>query len=272
MSVRTNIAEKKYRKLSLKVNPEGFSYAIFDTLNHRILAAEEVNFGISANANKVDEQYLKAFLDNRELTKTYDDVVVLHENSLNAFVPQALFDDELAGSYLQYHTKVFETDFFAFDTIDNYEMNNVYIPFVHINNCLIDQFGPFDYRHANSVLATKLLDLSRNVEEKQIFAHFEKTHFELVIVQNRKLLFLNSFEYTTAADFIYYLLFTAEQLDLNPEYFKLQLLGTISEESELFKLAYKYVRNVSMLDVSDLQRSNEFSAEKNRRNFILFNS
>jgi len=272
MSIHTNISEKKYRKLTVQVSLDGFSYAIFDTLNHQVLAVEEVNFNDFSKTNKVEELYWKAFIDNRELTKTYDDVIVIHNNNLNTFVPQALFDDELAGSYLQYHTKVFETDFFTFDAMDNYEMNNVYIPYVNINNYLIDQFGPFDYRHVNSILVSKLLDMSRNVEEKQVFAHFGETHFELVVAQNRKLVLFNSFEYATAADFVYYLLFTAEQLNLNPEHFKLHLLGDISEGSELFRMAYKYVRNVSLLDVSDLQRNNNFSEEKNRKHFILFNS
>jgi hypothetical protein len=68
------------------------------------------------------------------------------------------------------------------------------------------------------------------------------------------------------------LLFTAEQLNLNPEYFRLQLLGDIAEDSELFRMAFKYVRNVLMLDVSELQHHNEFPAETNRKHFILFNS
>jgi hypothetical protein len=35
-------------------------------------------------------------------------------------------------------------------------------------------------------------------------------------------------------DFIYYVLFTAEQLSLNPENFPLELIGNIDSESEFF--------------------------------------
>ena len=54
--------------------------------------------------------------------------------------------------------------------------------------------------------------------------------------------------------------------------FRLHLLGNISEDSELFKIAYKYIRNVSLLDVSDLQKGNPFSTEQNLKHFILFQS
>jgi hypothetical protein len=86
------------------------------------------------------------------------------------------------------------------------------------------------------------------------------------------LLFFNSFDYQTKEDFIYYLLFTTEQLNLNPEYIKLQLLGDISEESEWFEMAYTYIRNVSLLDVSELQLHNNFSKAQNLKHFILFQS
>ena len=272
MQSNTNIADKKYRKLTISVSQQGFSYAITDTLNNRILMADEIDFTGYARSSKVEDHYWKAFIDNRELTKMYDEIVVLHNNSLNTFVPKPLFDDEYAGSYLQYNTKVFETDFFATDAIENSDLINVYIPYVNINNYLIDQFGPFEYRHTATVLVEKLLDLSRNIEDKQVYAHLSSGHFEIVVVQNRKLLLYNAFEYTTAADFIYYLLFTAEQLQLNPEHFRLQLLGTVDVESELFRLAYKYVRNVSLLDVSELQRNNTMTEAQNLKNFILFQS
>jgi hypothetical protein len=33
-----------------------------------------------------------------------------------------------------------------------------------MNNFFIDQFGTFDYKHANSILVTTLLDASKNID------------------------------------------------------------------------------------------------------------
>ena len=247
-----NITDKNYNKLSLQVTLNGFSYCICDTLNNKIVALKEINFNIFPESSKVEDLYWKAFNDYPELKEKYDEVIVLHDSNLNTFVPTALFDEEFLGSYLQYNTKVFETDFFAFDALPNYEMNHVFIPYVNINNFLFDQFSTFNYKHVNTILVSKLLELSKNIDEKQVFVHFSKNKFEIIVVQNQKLLLFNSFDFVTKEDFIYFLLFTIEQLNLNPEHFKLQLLGLISEESELFEIAYKFVRNVSLLDVSIL--------------------
>jgi hypothetical protein len=139
-----------------------------------------------------------------------------------------------------------------------------------MNNYFIDQFGTFDYKHANSILVQKLLEVSKNNDERKMFVHVSETHFEIVIVQNQKLQLFNTFDYKTSEDFIYFILFTAEQLHLNPESFKLELLGKIKEGDALDKIAYKYVRNVSLFDVSSIQ--NQFTESENREHFILLHS
>ncbi|RZJ66172.1 MAG: DUF3822 family protein [Flavobacterium sp.] len=268
---RPNITEKNYRKLTVRIGQTGFAFCTIDTLNDTVLSMKQVAFAEQQDSN-ADRQFENAFLQHSELLDKYDEIAVTHENGLNTFVPKALFDENFLGSYLQYDVKVFESDALAFDELPTYEMNNVYVPFATINDFLVNKFGNFDYRHATSVLVSRLLEISKNNDEKQVFAHFGDKRFELVIVQNQKLLLFNSFEYKTKEDFIYYLLFAAEQLSLNPEFFKLQLLGDVTQDSEFYQVAYKYVRNVSLLDVSKLQLRNEFSEADNRKHYILFQS
>jgi hypothetical protein len=55
---------------------------------------------------------------------------------------------------------------------------------------------------------------------------------------------------------LYYILFTAEQ-NLNPKT-SIGLIGNIDTESDYFKIAYKYIHNVSLIDVEDLRWNNYF--------------
>jgi hypothetical protein len=267
-----DITEKKYKKLSIQVSLTGLSFCCFDTLNNTVTSFKDIPFEHINKDLKVEDLFSNAFEEHPELNEQYDDVLVIHNNNLSTFVPSPLFDENYLGSYLQYNTKVFESDFFAFDEISNYEINAVYIPYVNMNNFFIDKFGTFDYKHANSILVTKLLDTSRNIDTTKMMVHFNHGHFEIVVIQNQKLLLFNSFEYQTPEDFIYYILFTAEQLNMNPENFPLELIGNITTESPFFKIAYKYIRNVSLIDVEDLRWNNYFSEIENRNHFILFNS
>ncbi|WP_418262961.1 DUF3822 family protein [Flavobacterium faecale] len=267
-----NITEKKYKKLSIQVSLTGLSFCCFDTLNGTVSSFHEVYFDTFEKGIKIEELFSEAFEKYSELNQDYDDVLIIHNNNLSTFVPTALFDENYLGSYLQYNTKVFETDFFAFDEISNYQINSVYIPYVNMNNYFIDKFGSFDYKHANSILVSKLMDESKNNDTKTMWVHFAQGHFEIVVIQNQKLLLFNSFDYQTPEDFLYYLLFTAEQLQMNPENFPLELIGDITTDSPFYKIAYKYIRNINLKEVEDLRWNNYFSEAENRKHFILFNS
>ncbi len=265
------ITDKNYKRLSIQISLNGLSFCCRDLLSQSITTYKAIDFKTYPKNYSIEECLWKSFLDENELTQSYDEVLVLHDNMLNTFVPIPLFDEAYKGSYLQYNTKVFETDYFTFDPIKKYDMVNVYVPYVNINNYLIDQLGSFEYLHSASILVTKLLENSKNEEAITMFVHFMHNHFEIVVIQNQRLLLFNTFEFNTPDDFIYYLLFTAEQLQLNPETVQINLLGAISEASELYKIAYRYIRNVALYDVPVTDNA-AITAEERRRHFILFHS
>lgn len=266
----TSVIDKMYQKLAIQVSLNGLSFATFDTLTNQPLVFQKITFGTFEKNIPMEELFSNVFIKYPELNSSYDEVVVIHANNLATFVPSALFDEEYLGSYLQFNTKVFETDFYAFDQLEKHEINTVYIPYVNMNNYFIDRFGAFDYKHAYTILIEKLLAISKNNEERKMYVHVSDTQFEIVVIHNQKLELINSFEYHTPEDFIYYILFTAEQLQLNPEYFKLELLGMVNEESPLFQMAYKYVRNTVLMEINSY--FNSFSEAEKREHFILLNA
>ena len=80
----------------------------------------------------------------------------------------------------------------------------------------------------------------------------------------------NSFIFQSRTDFIYYLLFCAEQLKFNTEYLELVLLGEIIENDSLYNIAYKYIKNVSFIENrSSHSYADAFNEEIKRQFFIL---
>jgi len=264
-----DITQKNYKKLSIQVSLSGLSFCVFDLLTNKVLTTNTVEFP----KNSVLEEVLwKAFVDNIILSNSYDEIVVIHDNNLNTFVPNSLFNEDYLGSYLQYNIKVFSTDFFASDFLKNHDMHNVYVPYVNINNFLLDQFESFDYKNCNTVLVNKILELSSTTTEKQVFVHFQNNNFQIIVAKESNLLLFNSFEYSTPEDFIYYILFTYEQLQLNPDTVALNLLGALTIESEYYTIAYKYIRNCSLLNTSAISSTLGKSEDEIRNHFILFHS
>lgn len=242
----STILQKKYKNLYLQVSKKEIQFCIKDTLRNTIEILNSFETENILLPQFSEDSFSLAFkkIDNYQIE--FDEVFVLHQNSWCTFVPNALFDSDFLSSYLQFSTAVFETDFITHDSIENYEKHCVYMPFVNINNFLIDKYGSFTYKHTASILVKKLLDFSKNKENPLLFIQINSNFFQLVVVQNQKLLFFNSFDFLTETDFIYHVLFTLEQLNLNAETVETNLIGEISKDHEIFKIAFKYIRNITL--------------------------
>ena len=263
------ITTKNYKKLVLQAAASGVSFCVLDILNQDVKQLEHFPFIKTA---PIDDELWRLFMKFPELRLRYDEIIVLHDNAFNTPVPTALFDDSYPGSYLQYNTRVFEADVYAWDALGSYDITNVYVPLMNINNYLIDRLGTFEYKNTNSILIEKLLDASVNAIEKQVFVHIQPGHFEIVITHGQKLLLFNSFEYAAPEDFLYYLLFTMEQLSLNPETVNVWFLGTIDTYTPLYTLAYIYIRNVALYNAGALATHWQLTPEAALQNFILLNA
>ena len=81
-----------------------------------------------------------------------------------------------------------------------------------------------------------------------LFVNTGHAHIDILQIKDKKLDYYNTFRYNTAEDFMYYLVFVVEQLNLNPESVQLMLLGEIEKHSPLSDLMHKYIRNIQFLE------------------------
>jgi len=265
----SNISLKKTKNIALSIqfSLDGFSFCVTDSETKEKIYFTAYQFEETLNSPEdLLEKIQFIFKTNRNLQYTYDSVLVIHKNNLSTLVPSKYFDENALTSYLNFNIKVLSTDFIAFDEIASSNAKNVYVPYININNYLFQNFGEFEYRHHHTILVEKLLMLEGS-NDKTMFVNVSKNSFDIVVLENKKIIFLNSFLYYTKEDFIYYILFTAEQIQLNTEIFKLYFMGEIQTESEIYKIAYKYIKNIFFLEsqnfiFKDLEASNH-------SNFIL---
>jgi hypothetical protein len=241
---------ENFNKLSIQVSLNGLSFCILDTIGKTILKSDRMVF-----ENKLSPQELRENLE--QLLKTHDldssefsEIVVVHSNNLFSLVPKSLFDPKEMANYLKFNTKILANDHIAYDALNNYDMVAVYVPFVNINNYVFDLFGEFEYKHNATVLVEALLNNSATNKEAICYAHIEGQQLDITIIEQKKLLLYNSFTITSKEDFIYYLLFTLEQLKLDTERINLQLFGAIEKGDDLYQLCYKFIKNVSLFSPS----------------------
>lgn len=236
----------EYHKLSIQVGLNGLSFCVLDTISNAILSADNVDFGKELSLHEVLKE-LKLLVNQHDLQKfKFSEVVAVHRNNLFSLVPKVLFDEKELPNYLKFNAKILANDLIAFDEMANFDMVNVYVPFVNINNYLYDLYGEFKFMHSGSVLLQTLLTFYKNGDESICYVYVANNQMEIAVVSDKHLLLFNSFEYRTQEDFIYYILFTLEQLKFDPSTIKLRLFGDLEQGDELYDICYEYVQNVSV--------------------------
>jgi len=238
-------------KLSIQVSLNGLSFCALSKDEKRIVFFRDILFSRKLNPAQVLQQIEKQYEQEPFLSSGNPEVIVLFSNELYSLVPTEFFEEENASEYLKYNTKILETDYVAKDDIVSAEIVNVYIPYTNINNFFFDRYGEFEYRHSVSVLAEEFQIQNRFQKEgTRVYLNCFPGGYDLLVYQQGKLILANSFNCNSREDFIYYLLFCAEQLDLDPSSFELILLGRIRENSDYYEIAYTYVKEIKFLQSS----------------------
>lgn len=265
-TINKEIQESSKKKLSIQFSLDGFSFYISNYKNH---ISKFTSFTFT-KALKSPELILKEiqeiFKNEKCLQQDFETVNVIHQNNLSTLVPNQYFKKSNLNNYLKYSIKTIATDLIVYDELNTIKAKNVYIPFVNINNFIFQNFGEFEYKHHSSILIEKLVLQSNN--SLNFFINISQSLFDIVVIKDSKILFYNIFEYQTKEDFIYYILFTLEQLDLSTETTNISIIGAINEQSELYKILYTYIRNISFLNSKKTIFNNQTEIDKHS-NFIL---
>ncbi len=234
-----------HKKLSIQISLSGLSFCILQSNTNTITTLKTVVFDKKLNPYEV-LNYLKDAFESEDFLQTlFDDILLIHQNELSTLVPMSLFNDEYLADYLKFNCKILKSDFITYDTISANNSANVYVPYVNINNFVYEKFGEFTYKHFSTLLIELILKENQTSRTTKMYVHVSKTHFEIVVVNNGELVLYNTFEYKNSEDFIYYVLFTSEQLQLNPNTFNLIFLGDVKRGDALYTIAYKYIRYIN---------------------------
>jgi len=263
-----SLSLKNDYRLSVQLSLNGFSFCIYNNSLEQLEALK--TYPLKVNTHKELLTEIEAiFKKDPLLDFAFNKVSVCHINNLATLVPTSLFDNTKLSQYLNLSIKTLENDYFDYDELTCIDAANVYIPFVNVNNFLIDKYGSFEFNHISSLFIKNILEQSDKSLQPKMYAYVIDEQLEILVCNNQKLLLYNSFNYKTKEDFIYYILFVAEQLEMNPKSFELNLLGNISNTTNLYNIAFTYIKNVelfnyklnygSIIPLSDVQKRNFYN-------------
>ncbi len=238
-------------KLHIQLGIDGAVLTVNEKKTNKYIAFERYNFQQTYTFDDVC-MLLDEIIQKSPLVKhVYHAVDCVVVNNLSTLVPKAVFEEEKIQTYLKFNVALAGDEYIVSDELRVLDAKNIFA----LPQCLktkLDQLFPtINYHHFSSVLIDSLLRQHKNQGVKKLFVHIQPSHFQIIVLEGKSLLFYNTFNHHTAEDFIYYLLFVCEQLHLNPEKTELVLLGEVDKNSAIYAIAHKYIRNLSFGERSD---------------------
>jgi hypothetical protein len=237
-----------FSQLFILLGPASVSYSILDTEKNMFIGLADYRLeGIQKSPDRYYNALEKLFSGDSHLLKKYPSVIVGVGSKRNTLVPAPLFETERLKEFLLFNFRIdheFEARADRIETIDTF---NVYEADSTIEE-IIRKYA------AESLIVHRSTGLLRSVEQiysqppghECIFLNIRENHIDLVFFREKRLVFYNSFLYSSKEDILYFTLYTCEQLGLRPENLGIIVSGLLEMDSETGKMLGQYIQAVSV--------------------------
>ena len=267
------MTKNNIKELSIQIHLNGLSFCILNRTTNTIEFIKTIGFKNKLTPVDILNHLKTELSTNTVFSEDFHAVLVIHQNELSSFVPKALYNENNKADYLKFNSKILRTDFITADDIAINESVNVYVPYVNINNYIFETFGEFVYKHSSSVLIDSILQKDDTKESPIVYINSNINTIELVVIDKGQLQLFNVFEYHTKEDFIYYVLFVFEQLNLDVETTPVKLSGTIDKNDELYSMLYTYVRHIDFITPNlNFKVSDGITEDMLHQHYLILNS
>lgn len=265
--------------LSIRILPDGFSYAIFDTLKEKFIAVEEFAFKttLALPPNPGSKDYIdwldRIFVHTYLLKEKFNKVLLLVGGIKYTLMPAPVFNPSHARKYLDFNHPPEQEEVVSFDMIKSPESNLVYTIPGNLNSWIVNHFPNSRRFHVcSSLIRNFYMHFRGGSPVTRVLVNVQARHADIVVLKDSGFHYCNSFLYSIVTDLLYYLLFVYEQLKINTEESLLFLSGAISTDSELNRLLKTYIRYVELIpEIQDNKFSPAFDHASLHRYFDILN-
>lgn len=233
-------------QLSILYGMDSFAYIIQDA-KEQVVALKEYYWP--------DGKQKVAFLEEDEkLHFNYRQIKVAFSKGVFCMVPQRLFQEEEKATYLGHLSKIRRSGNILSDNISQHQAELVY----EVEETAMREMDRYFNRAPKKNLHTILLEAMRSHAATQHSYHVAVHVFQkqmLVYAFDRtNLMLLNAFQYSSAQDFLYYILLVYEQMGFKTADVPLYMAGRILEDSDIYRLLVRYIRNLTFLSPGRVKR------------------
>jgi hypothetical protein len=230
-------------ELSILIGSDSVYYMVNDAqLN--ILALKSFHFdmrqgqGLRTNLKEV-------FFEDLLLREQYRTSKIVFTTPYFTFVPNKLYNEEFKNQYFANLTQVGEEAVYEADYFKPIDAQNVYVNQKDILN-MTKTFFPYSKLYHNfSSLALGYQKIAEIRIGKQVFLNIRDGFVQLCYFEDATFVFANSYSYRSPQDVIYFVMLVYDQFKLDPEFVPLCISGSVTEDSDIYRFIFRYIKKVS---------------------------
>lgn len=258
-----NIKSFSIINLTIYFGYNEIDFIVYDDIDNVLLDFTSFSYSETTNIDNIISNY---FQDNKSYS-SFNLITITYFNNLHTMVPLALFDKKNINDYLKFNSSLLENDEYLFDIIKKNESVNVYVPLKY-NITNLQEFGKIvKQNHYTTTLVNEVSKLEKNNLKPNLYLNINNSNIDIILISDNELKFINTFNYSTKEDIVYYVLFCYDQLNLNPENTPVVISGII--DKSIYSIVYKYIRNVSLYESNIDSKSKYYLNFKNK---LTYNS
>jgi len=240
--------------LSILIGMDRFAYLIH-TADHQVLVLRE--YERESRASTPTKQGQSAFplpdlekicKEDSHLHQSFNKIRIGWAIPFLAMVPLRLYDAGHKSTYLQYLTKPEGSWEYAADELPHFASSLVYAIPSEGQAWRLKQFPDSEVLHATTAFLNGTHALLKERQGgRHLFIHTCFGEVRLALLDETHLYFNNAYFFQTAKDFLYYVLAVVDECELDQETTPILLSGHLIEDSEIYRLLYRYFRKLSFV-------------------------
>ncbi|MFL5730237.1 MAG: DUF3822 family protein [Cytophagaceae bacterium] len=259
--------------LLLQVNNNLFRVCIIDSQNHRCLFIEDYEFSAVFFPEQIIS-LLESIYDDHHLLQAgfWRSIKLSFKTQSFTLVPASLFEKDNAADYLLLNSEINSSEEIHYYQQSSLEAVNVFSVEKKIADWFTNAYPSRSVKLLHHTCSFLEGSLHRdNKGQRSLYLNVEKNFFTATVVHDKTIEFCNSFSFSSAEDFVYFVMYVFDQLKLNPESTPVVIWGEIENNSVIYNKLYKYVRFISLGDrPKGLKFSYQFDECFDHRYFDLF--
>lgn len=236
-----HIAQSRESILLIEWLTNSLNYSIYNEKSNQVVCSAVAP--IFLDLFDYNEQEFNRLISEQEVFQySFKKTIALIDTPYFTLIPTVFYNENKLEELLRFNVKL-PSGNLAFKSVELTESQYflVYAFPKNILKSLENSFLNIEYKPLIEVLIEQNLN---NNSKTNFHCHISPQSFMGVYTSNQKLIFANRFNYEAPEDLVYNVLNIFQQLGLNNELDTLYLSGSISKESDFYKLLYKYIRNI----------------------------